>query len=47
LFSIAGAYIGSGLVIRRGTPAIRYAILAVLALLFIKLGYDIIIGEAV
>jgi uncharacterized membrane protein YfcA len=40
LFSIAGAYIGSGLVIHKGTLVIRYAILLVLVLLFVKLGYD-------
>jgi uncharacterized membrane protein YfcA len=42
LFSILGAYIGSGLAIRRGTKIIRYAILIVLALIFAKLGWDTI-----
>jgi uncharacterized membrane protein YfcA len=46
LFSVLGAYIGSGLVIRRGTAIIRWAILAVLALLFIKAAYDSIIAQA-
>jgi uncharacterized membrane protein YfcA len=44
LFSIIGAYLGSGLVIRRGTKIIRYAILTVLALLFVKIAYDVIGG---
>ncbi|MDR2535060.1 MAG: TSUP family transporter [Treponema sp.] len=44
LFSIFGAYIGSGLVIRQGTTIIRYAILTVLTLLFIKIVYDIVIA---
>jgi len=39
-FNILGAYIGSGLVINKGTKVIRYAILVVLALLFIKVAYD-------
>ncbi|MDR0565260.1 MAG: TSUP family transporter [Azoarcus sp.] len=42
LFSIAGAYIGSGLVIHKGTKIIRTAILIVLALLFVKVAYDIL-----
>jgi uncharacterized membrane protein YfcA len=44
LFSILGAYLGSGLVIHRGTKIIRYAILVVLALLFVKVVYDTIRG---
>ena len=40
VFSVMGAYIGSGLVIRRGTRIIRGAILTVLALLFLKIAYD-------
>jgi uncharacterized membrane protein YfcA len=42
LFSILGAYIGSGLAIHRGTKIIRYAILIVLALIFAKIGWDTI-----
>jgi uncharacterized membrane protein YfcA len=44
LFSILGAYVGSGLVIRRGTRIIRYAILTVLTLLFVKVAYDTLFG---
>ncbi|MDR0568683.1 MAG: TSUP family transporter [Spirochaetaceae bacterium] len=40
VFGVLGAYIGSGLVIRRGVTVIRYAILTVLALLFIKVAWD-------
>jgi uncharacterized membrane protein YfcA len=40
IFSIAGSYLGSGLVIRRGAKVIRYFILAVLGLLFIKIIWD-------
>ena len=36
LFSIAGSYIGSGLVIRRGAKIVRPIIIVVLILLFIK-----------
>jgi uncharacterized membrane protein YfcA len=42
LFGILGAYIGSGLVIRRGAAVIRYAILTALTLLFIKVAWDIL-----
>ncbi|MDR2258188.1 MAG: TSUP family transporter [Treponema sp.] len=41
VFSVAGAYLGSGLVIRRGARVIRYVILAVLGLLFIKIVWDL------
>jgi uncharacterized membrane protein YfcA len=41
VFSIAGSYLGSGLVIRRGAKVIRYVILVVLGLLFIKTAWDI------
>ncbi|MDR3171025.1 MAG: TSUP family transporter [Treponema sp.] len=40
VFSIAGSYIGSGLAIHRGARMIRYFILVVLTLLFIKIAYD-------
>jgi uncharacterized membrane protein YfcA len=43
VFSIAGSYLGSGLVIRRGARVIRYVILAVLGLLFVKILRDIFI----
>jgi uncharacterized membrane protein YfcA len=41
IFSLAGSYLGSGLVIRRGAKVIRYVILAVLGLLFIKIAGDL------
>jgi uncharacterized membrane protein YfcA len=41
VFSIAGSYLGSGLAIRRGAGVIRYFILAVLGLLFIKILWDL------
>lgn len=41
VFSIAGSYLGSGLVIRRGAKVIRYVILAVLGLLFAKTAWDL------
>jgi uncharacterized membrane protein YfcA len=40
-FSLAGSYLGSGLVIKRGSRVIRYFILGVLCLLFIKTAWDI------
>jgi uncharacterized membrane protein YfcA len=40
-FSIAGSYVGSGLVIRRGAGLLRVFILGVLALLLAKILYDI------
>jgi uncharacterized membrane protein YfcA len=42
LFSIAGSYLGSGLVIKRGTGVLRIFILAVLAILLCKIGYDLL-----
>jgi len=42
LFNMLGAYIGSGLVISKGTKVIRYTIIAVLAVIYIKLIFDII-----
>ncbi|GHV93437.1 UPF0721 transmembrane protein [Spirochaetia bacterium] len=41
-FSIAGSYLGSGLAIKKGAKLIRYFILAVLALLFVKVGWDML-----
>jgi uncharacterized membrane protein YfcA len=41
VFSIAGSYIGSGLVIRRGAGVLRLFILGVLALLLVKIVYDL------
>lgn len=40
LFNILGAYLGSGLAIRRGGKIIRYFILGVLVLLFAKTAWD-------
>jgi uncharacterized membrane protein YfcA len=40
-FSILGSYIGSGLAIKKGAKLIRFFILAVLGLLFIRLVWDI------
>lgn len=45
VFSIAGSYLGSGLVIRRGARVIRYFIIGVLGLLFVKIGWDIFSGN--
>jgi uncharacterized membrane protein YfcA len=42
LFSVAGSYLGSGLVIRRGARVIRFFILGILALLFAKTAWDIL-----
>jgi len=42
LFNMLGAYIGSGLVIKKGTKIIRYTILIVLTLIYIKLLWDTI-----
>jgi uncharacterized membrane protein YfcA len=41
VFSIAGSYLGSGLVIRRGTGVLRIFILVVLALLLAKTAWDL------
>lgn len=43
VFSIAGSYLGSGLAIKKGAKLIRYFILVVLALLFVKVGWDIVL----
>jgi uncharacterized membrane protein YfcA len=40
LFSILGSYLGSGLAIRSGAKVIRYFILAVLALLFVRVLWE-------
>jgi len=42
VFNMTGAYIGSGLVIHKGTKIIRYTILTVLTLIFIKMVWDTI-----
>jgi uncharacterized membrane protein YfcA len=44
-FSVLGGYLGSGLAIQRGTRVIRYFVLAVLGLLFIKIIWDIFGGN--
>jgi uncharacterized membrane protein YfcA len=41
VFSIAGSYLGSGIVIRRGAGALRLFTLGVLVLLLIKIVYDL------
>ncbi len=40
MFSIAGSYIGSGLVLKRGAKAVRPVTLIVLAILFVKIIWD-------
>ena len=47
VFSIAGSYIGSGLVIRRGAGVLRAFILGVLALLLVKIAYDLLAANGV
>ena len=42
LFNMLGAYIGSGLVIKKGSKIIRYALFIVLGLVFVKLIWDTI-----
>ncbi|MDR2081039.1 MAG: TSUP family transporter [Campylobacteraceae bacterium] len=42
VFSILGSYMGAGIAIKKGSNVIRYAILFVLALLFLKLAWGII-----
>ncbi|MDR1587631.1 MAG: TSUP family transporter [Treponema sp.] len=44
-FSVAGSYLGSGLVMRKGAGVLRVFILAVLALLLVKTGYDLFAGS--
>lgn len=46
VFSIAGSYLGSGLVIRRGAGVLRIFILGVLALLLAKIVYDLFTANA-
>ena len=46
VFSIAGSYLGSGLVIRRGAGVLRACILGVLALLLVKIVYDLYTAHA-
>lgn len=41
VFSIAGHYVGSGMVLKNGTKIIRPIILVVLALLFVKIIFDL------
>lgn len=41
IFSIAGHYAGSGMVLKNGTKIIRPIILVVLALLFVKIIFDL------
>lgn len=41
-FSVAGSYLGSGLVIRRGSGVLRVFILGVLVLLLAKIVYDLL-----
>jgi uncharacterized membrane protein YfcA len=40
VFSIFGSYMGAGIAIKRGSNVIRYAILFVLVLLFLKLAWE-------
>ncbi|GHV58329.1 UPF0721 transmembrane protein [Spirochaetia bacterium] len=42
-FSIVGSYLGSGLAIKNGSKLIRFFLLLVLALLFVKVGYDFLL----
>jgi uncharacterized membrane protein YfcA len=42
IFSIFGSYMGAGLAIKKGSNVIRYAILFVLALLFLKMMWDVV-----
>ena len=44
VFSIAGNYIGSGLVIKDGSKIVRPIVLVVLALLFVKVAFDLATG---
>jgi uncharacterized membrane protein YfcA len=46
-FSVAGSWLGSGLVIRRGTGILRVCILIVLALLLCKIAYDLLPARSV
>ncbi|MDR2789593.1 MAG: TSUP family transporter [Campylobacteraceae bacterium] len=42
IFSLLGSYIGAGVAIKKGSNAIKYAILFVLGLLFLKLVWEMI-----
>jgi uncharacterized membrane protein YfcA len=42
-FNIIGSYLGSGLAIKKGSKLIRFFLLAALALLFVKVGYDFLL----
>jgi uncharacterized membrane protein YfcA len=42
VFNLIGGYIGAGLAIKKGSNAIRWAILFVLALLFVKMAWELI-----
>lgn len=41
VFSIAGHYVGSGMVMKNGNKIVRPIILVVITLLFIKLAFDL------
>lgn len=43
LFSIAGQYIGSGMVMKNGSKIVRPVILVVLAILFVKIIYEAVV----
>jgi uncharacterized membrane protein YfcA len=42
VFSVFGSYMGAGLAIKKGSNIIRYAIIFVLVLLFVKLAWEIL-----
>jgi uncharacterized membrane protein YfcA len=42
VFSILGSYMGAGIAIKKGSNVIRYAILFVLVLLFLKLAWEMV-----
>lgn len=42
VFAIAGSYVGSGLVMKNGAKVVRPIMLVVLALLFVKVLYDLV-----
>ena len=43
VFSIAGNYLGAGMVMKDGTKIVRPIIIAVLALLFVKVIFDLVL----
>lgn len=43
VFSIAGNYLGAGMVMKDGTKIVRPIIVAVLALLFVKVIFDLVL----